>query len=425
MPVNVDKNLTLKNNTLEATYNELFYKLNKAYAWTHTIETSTNNSVGIILNNSKEISLIKSYDHLPEVYTYKGQDNGSTYNVIIDGTFYQGINLTEKYSNNFKEVNANYLIDYDGNTYSVSNGNIINNGLLINHLSRTGANTFGITKDGKLYKDINNTNPTQIGTSNTWSKISSEFTDRAVAINDGKLYGGIQFYNNQYLLSTSIFNFVDCYNDDYTYHALTSDGKLYYGQLDKPDVNTLLIENIKTIFPLSSSCVSYVITNDNKLYKVSNSSVQQINNQGLEFTSIYGDHNLTYAYGIADNKLYFITSNSIELIDDSTSYIDITGASNSNQYMFIVRIGDYYSSTSVRYTTKSANVGDRLYLNEDLESTETIIQKNNYEEIVSSSFDKVYTRNASLDKSFNNIPYETINETVSTVDFLSITKPED
>ena len=93
--------------------------------------------------------------------------------------------------------------------------------------------------------------------------------------------------------------------------------------------------------------------------------------------------------------------------------------------MFIVRIGDYYSSTSVRYTTKSANVGDRLYLNEDLESTETIIQKNNYEEIVSSSFDKVYTRNASLDKSFNNIPYETINETVSTVDFLSITKPED
>ena len=51
MPVNVDKNLTLNNNTMDASYGELFTKLNKAYAWTHTQSTSSGGTAVILVND--------------------------------------------------------------------------------------------------------------------------------------------------------------------------------------------------------------------------------------------------------------------------------------------------------------------------------------------------------------------------------------
>lgn len=49
MPINVKNNLTLENNIMDATYEDLFYKLNKAYAWTngtYTVYTTKSQLIG-------------------------------------------------------------------------------------------------------------------------------------------------------------------------------------------------------------------------------------------------------------------------------------------------------------------------------------------------------------------------------------------
>lgn len=79
MPVNVKNNLSIENNVLDATYNELFTKLNVAYAWTnstYTVYTTKTQTVG---NNIYSDTDLTVYSQITEKSSTTITDQYRTY----------------------------------------------------------------------------------------------------------------------------------------------------------------------------------------------------------------------------------------------------------------------------------------------------------------------------------------------------------
>ena len=425
MPVKIGDNLTLEDNKLSAVYKELYTKLNRAYAWTNTQSSSSDNSYGIIINDSKTFSTLIDCNQAPVLYCFLATDNynGDLY-YIIDGKLYKTKNITQVGDRvTYKKCTQTVAIDFDGNTYDASNGNIINNGLLIDYIPEVdGSQRYGITKDGYLYRNIGSTSPVKYSNLQGWSFITQDYSNGA-GICDGKLY---YLSSPEAIKYTNISNFVECYNDDSNCWGITTTGEIYYSNLSTTNISsaTPLLSNVKKFF-YKGQGGGYAATNDNNLYYVSASSAIKINSaSGLNFSKIAGGS--SYTYGIANNKLYYITSSSVEEIMSNNHYIDIVGAyaKTPSSHFYIVSMGNYVSSTETRYTVKNPTINDTLY-------QDTIPSQNNIEKIisasnsqlVSNSYNKVYNRNPYLDKSFTGIPSETQSRTVSAIDLLIATNP--
>lgn len=449
MPISIGNNLTLEKNKISGTYDDLFKKLNVACGWTNTQTTSSGGTAVVLVNDGVIISTIEC-DNINKCNCGKGLNQGNTYNcdnTVINGKLYR------YYSDIFQQYGSK-------SDYVISTGSETKN--------------FAIDTSGKLWY-INNSTETQIGDSTNWSSLGYMYNGTiSCGLNDGKIYliestgvtqkntdltnvsnlqaswngSSIQGFclNNNYLYwlnnNTSTLigennNWIDIEvstgNPEYAL-VLNSNSDLYY--VYQSNLYKLNISNVKKA--VTNGSVAICITNNDKLYYLTNLTTKYGDNycqlfnisNGLEWTDISRIHQgYNYFYGIGDEKLYKIkATSSIEQtvytqIGTESNYQKVEGyytGTTENNVIGIAWSGDAISVKHTVYTTKSPQVNDVTYSDNDLKqySTITAVGTNT----ITDEF-RTYERDITKDSSFTAIPPATIHETVSTIDFLRITNP--
>ena len=430
MPVKIGDNLQLNNNNLSALYNELYNKLNKAYAWEHTDIISSNYSAIMMKNsgNIMNIQAIKEYNTEPYLYDSGGSDSYLGY-MIINGEAYDNtLNKIGGSKSNYKEITKYYILDEDGYIYDTS-GNKINNNIIINKISlRSGTMGMGITSSGQLYLNITNTSPTLYdGGSTGWTECCNEYSGTYYALQNGVIYCVVN--QTKKIVFPNVNNFVKFYSNDNYVVGLTDDGKVYYttnGNVSTPNYN-LCYDNIMTIFPTNSGDNFIGMTYDGELYycPVSLSTVNPVFiTSGINFTSMTKSNSENF-YGIGDNKLYYIrvnsSSSSITLLDKNHYYIKIIG-NETYQVASRIETEPVIGDKKIRYTCKYSEIGDKLYVDTIPSSYETILDKTSTT-LLSSGYGLTYTRDVTLDSSFEKVLEDYRGKTLTVDDFLRITNP--
>ena len=424
MPVNVDNNLIIKNNSLEATYNELFDKLNVAYAWTHTQSTSSGGTAVLLTRGSTDILHAVECSDFMNSSIGEGADSGSYPSnlYIIDGKLYYNTSLTQiGTSTNWKETNGYYIINDIGELWVLNTSNYT---LTQKHtdktwvkLSKTHGKSYAIDSDGYLY-NVNSTTLTPVGNIAGWTDISTEYMNSNVAgICNGKVYS-IADNNSITLLDTQRSNYIHVINDDSTVGALTADGEVY---VNTKGYETPLMTNVKGIYRsvASGSLPLYLITNDNKLHFWANNVIHHIR-PDMEWSCVIGQNTNNF-YGISDGKLYYVinpTSTPIlTQIGTGTEYKTVDG----NASLILATAGENMVVTHTILTTKTPQQYDNTYIDRDL--TKYSIVQSATAIAVTDQY-RTYNRDISKDSTFTAIPPATMHETVSTVDFLRVTKSD-
>ena len=434
MPVNVDKNLTLNNNTMDASYGELFTKLNKAYAWTHTQSTSSGGTAVILVNDGDILTTMASNDidkcSCAEYDRYGGSGGYAINRVIIDGKIYQNINgtLTQRGTKtNYKQISGTIAIDDEGKLWNVSAtetqlGTESKWEIISAPYSAQPGYYCGLC-DGKIYLINGTETPTRLYSSieNVIKlKAKGSYPNGYCITDNGTLY----YLNNNiatiigsdkiwidilYLGNTSTSTNLPAY-------VKTSDGDVY--AINQTSTMTKInVDNIK------EAANGVCITTDGKMYKnITSNSPQDISN-GITWTSMTDPvSNITYAIG--DNKLYKVNTSTptYTQIGTEENYQKIDGLYKStySNNLALAWTGDAISITHTIFTTKSPQINDATYIDEDLNQYSTILSVGGT--TVSDKY-RTYTRDVTRDSSFTAIPPATIRETVSTVDFLRITNP--
>ena len=423
MPVKIGDNLTLEDNKLSAVYKELYTKLNKAYAWTHTETTSSNATIAFIKPSVQDIYNILPLSSYDKFYISRGSDNGrwgtSSY-YIIDGKLYKGLTPTQVGTDtDYKECQDSYAITTDGKLWYINNNGSrtqigTDTWLCFSPTLCDADEIYGITTSGYLYL-ISYMNPTQVGNSNGWTYIYTEHTPFK-GICNGYIYTVDR--NNCTLVSSALNNCVKIINDDSYFTVLTSDNKLY----SDDDLTTPKLTNVKDFFPaFGDGGYNYAITNDGKLYRnTGNSGNYRLIEGTMNWTCAIGHNSSQYAWGIADGKLYsFQTGTSpttFTQIGTETTYKYLNG----NMQLMLATLGEGTTISHTVYTTKHPLVGDNTYLNESLKIYSKIIESRG--NIITDMYGS-YVRDGLKDSHFIHIPGETMHETLSVIDILQATKP--
>lgn len=463
MPVNVDKNLTLKNNTMDASYDELFKKLNVAYAWTHTQTTSSGGTAVVLVNNGDILTTMECNDINKCSMSNRciTSSYSSVWNTcIIDGKIYifNGSTLRRLGEKN----------DY----VAVATSNYNNNDTKI-----------GLDSSGRLWY-ISNTE-TQIGNDSNWYNLGygEYYGDTSCALNNGKIYA-LYRDNTPEQKYTNLTNIIKMYarGDSSKYvkgYCIDSNNNLYYlnGTNSSMVSSGILWKDIcsgsyNSVIALNNNDDAYfidganvykqnisnvkkymyghhiaLITNDKKLYIAQNTTTKYGENYGayinisndIEWDDIgllaYGsNYSYWYFYGIGNGKLYkiIVTNASISAETATVSYTQIGteenyvkvegeyyGASNAN-IVAVAWTGDATSVSHTVFTTKAPQAGDEIYIDEDL-TNYSYVQTTGVGTITDQF--RTYNRDVVKDSNFTAIPSATTHETVSTIDFLRITNP--
>lgn len=456
MPVNVKNNLTLENNTMDATYYELFHKLNVAKGWTNT-QTTSSGGTAVVLVNDGDILTTMACNDINKCYCP----------------------ITNQYTDYSKLKNTAIIIN--GKIYFINNNNLVQQGSKLNYVKITENSTgfeltnnvYGIDEDGKLWY-ISNGVETQIGTSTDWEffgyNCSGNNTQYSYAINNGGIYflSGtseptrlFSSLNNVSYSSLSKNNnsnsYSGCILDGENIYKVTSNTLTLIGQdklwkyinndrsnfeivaIDSNDDayrfatnNAFLISNAKKAFMGQYDYYSIILTNDKKIYSYyrGSNSVTDISNNinWVDISTItpYGSNGFKFYAITEDGKLYSIMNDSSNTtytqIGTETNYQKVEGrnvSSNSNYYA-LAWTGDATTVTHTIFTTKEPQTNDVAYVDKDLTKYSTIQSVSGT--TVTDEY-RTYDRDVSKDTNFTAIPPATVHETVSTIDFLRITNP--
>jgi len=437
MPVNVDKNLAIKNNTLEATYNELFKKLNVAYGWTHTQTTSEGGTAVVLINNGDILTTMECND----------------INKCSGGFFCDSF--------------ENRCI-INGKAYKLENSNIVQLGTKSDY--KIISNFFGIDIDGKLWKIDSSTGiETQIGTDTTWVSLNDAYNANQISgINNGKAYfmngtsSPVQFFTD-FTHITAMSGRTN-YSPYYFYGYFIDNGYLYYVDGGSPvligtennwvslsyptstsqigiinsngdlymasgtNLYNMNLKNVKKITGCPSNSWLSILTNDGKIYFLRNynyTPIDKSNNKiWSDISPIYSSNSsgsTIYCLGISEGNLYLISNSSWTQIGTESNYQKVEGYCNGNSSSIAIAwTGDATTVSHTILTTKTPQVNDATYIDEDLTKYSTIQSTSNT--TVTDQY-RTYERDAFKDSSFTAIPPATLHETVSTVDFLRITNP--
>jgi len=218
MPVKIGDNLTLEDNKLSAVYKELYTKLNRAYAWTNTIDLSSGGSAICIngLSSSTSPNIITSLsinsgDNI-SISDYKHTETSvSIFGIIINGEIYYRPTI-----DSFIKIgnNNNYIkLAATGNVSSTS-GNY--------HI-------YAINSNGELYdinynKSTSTWSETQIGSDTDWNSFCGISGDYVGILKNKKLY---TLHNGTPTLNTTYQN----YNFDKLICMGSSSGTLPTGSI--------------------------------------------------------------------------------------------------------------------------------------------------------------------------------------------------
>lgn len=451
MPVTLGKNLEIKDNVINAKYTELFNKLNKAYAWKNTEETSAGGTAVVLYrgeimttmqapNSSKcHIGHTQNTNHEPSL----------RFHTIINGCIYT------RYNGSFIQLGTKS--DYKEVTpygYELT----------------TTDKCYAIDTSGKLWY-VNGSTETQIGTDTTWESLGdgSYHGYGCCGINNGKIYT----FNETTIKGQSYTSLTQCTKlCAYSTNNNSVDGyTLCNGYLYR------LINNTSTMIGSSNNWVKLDLrgSRDNcmalntlgELYYCSNTTVYKQNvenvidfsfepavcitsNNDMYFSSNYTSASNTWTkvfpdvswtnvvsqsyspststiniYAIGDGKLYGIKGNSLTTfvatqIGTESGYTKLEGGigsySNSNSMaLALAWTGVSTKVDHIIYTTKTPQVNDKVYKDENLTIYSTVTSKTNTS--VTDEF-RTYNRDVANDKSFTGIPGETMHETVSVIDIL-------
>ena len=449
MPVKIGDNLTLEENKLSAVYKELYTKLNKACAWTHT-ETTTSGGTASIICNGQIINTLQTSGNIifPDVNAYNS--------CIIDGKVYyvyQGNFIRIGSFENIKEIYKYYgsyaiFTDENNNIYqwttdstTSSQYRVINN--IENYDFVGGATSWGTypiyISNGKLYFH----NKTQFATTLTKCQQSflsggSATTATGFVINDGYLY----YINNSNISlvgnSNNWVKFLDgsvsgYYDVDYI--LIINRNKEIYR------INASKLSNpIKIIFPVSDNKIkkfqgTLILTTDGEIYY--NGNISSSNWTKIVSSYIWDDvsrFNDYYGYGISEGKLYSIkfssssySSPTITRIGSGTGYTKIDGMGyytssiTSNSSMAVAYTGDSLIVENTVFTTKNPISSDDAYFNTNDFTNHSTISSVTSNTITDQY--RTYTRDTSKDSSFINIPAASMHETITAIDLLAATNP--
>lgn len=443
MPVVLGENLTLEENKLSAVYKELYTKLNKAYAWTNT-QTTSSGGTAVVLYNGDVLTSIECNDI---------NSLGIVKPTVVDGRFdnkyilinnylyyYNSGQLINSNINNIKKVysgygsgsgyggacffinndNKLYRCEYYNNTFNI---NEEQTNIIISDISEI--NTAYGSKilcigNGNLYS-INSTaynslDEFLIDNSESWNKVSGGF-----AITNGYLY---HIYDNNLYLCDSNNNWVDIKlltNDNYNIIALNSNNELYkfYINDSNQDVTkTYLYNNINKFYPTHEKIVG--IINNNELFYFDGYQTLKNNDMIWSDTSYCYDN---YFFAIGDNKLYKVEISSNDFIftqiGDNSSYVKLNGLYND---LCVAWTGTSTSFSHTVYTTKKPIKNDKTYSNANNEIYSTISSVDNSLNTITDEY-RTYERDISKDSHFTEIPPASIHETVSVIDILNATNP--
>jgi len=460
MPISIGSNLEIKNNEMNATQAELFKKLNVAKAWTNTQTSSSGGTAVILVNNGDVLTTMVCNDINKCKWCHNCLPNGNYEGtaVIIDGKIYNYSNNTMNligtksdynvimYAN---DINKYFAIDDSGNLWYINCSNntetLISNSGKWTDLGLSGGILFFGINDGKLYKFTSNMAPTQICQSLTnIMKLDIYYSADNIyglCINNGYLY---HFINNEEVMIGSNNNWTDTSVNVSLWFCINNDGELFL--YDKSNPSLLLKQNLsnvkKTFGIISSNNINFCLTNDNKLFFGNRLNILNGNNygsytdisNGIEWTDISKMTNKSnYIYATGNNKLYKIyynaPGNNITYTqigeDENPSYKKVEGVCVNdveNKTLGIAWAGNSISTSHTVYTTKSPQANDKTYRNEELEIYSTVQSVGN--ETITDEY-RTYDRDVSKDTNFTAIPPATLHETVSTIDFLRITNPND
>lgn len=460
MPVNVDNNLTLKNNTIDATYGELFKKLNVAYGWTHT-QTTSSGGTAVVLVNDGDILTTEECNDINQCNIGHGimwNSSSCVVSAVINGKIY--------YYNNNTWTQLGTKTDYV----------IVTGCCSYNHVY---AYCNAIDSSGKLWY-VTSTSETQVGSDTSWTSLG--YTQSSYlptcGLNNGKIYyvDGSNTPTQAYTNLTNVTNLTALGYSNYVYGYCINNGYLYFlnnttatligNENNWKDIypwnilspyvalingnNELFysngvnaykqnVTNIKKASLAYNGSGVYCLTNDNKLYFGTNLTTIYGNNYGnyidisndIEWSDISSVGGYTYnVYAIGDDKLYKIkkTNSSLNLptytqIGTESNYKKVEGyypGSSSAYYIGLAWTGDATTVSHTVLTTKEPQANDAAYIDEDLNQYSTV--KTTTGTTITDQY-RTYDRDVSKDTSFTAIPPATVHETVSTIDFLRITNP--
>ena len=317
MPVKIGDNLTLEDNKLSAVYKELYTKLNKAYAWTNTIDLSSSGSVtcinGLVSSTSPNIITTlpnNSGDNISISDYYHGTLGTRIYGIIINGEIYYRptVNTFVKIGNN-----NNYI-----------------------HLAATGTtetsgtyHIYAINNLGELYDIVYNKSnstytETQIGTDTDWNDFCGLNGNYVGVLKNKKFY---TLYNGTPTLNTTYQN----YNFD--------------------KLMTCVSSNNATTLPSGSIALI-----DNNLYCFKTTFKQMGNMQFKDFIHV-ASYDMRYCSCAAlgyDDKWYFVT---YDTANSSNNHCDEIG---SNLLKCIV-VNPFFDYSYARHNILKITSDYKLY----------------------------------------------------------------
>ena len=434
MPVKIGDNLTIEDNKLSAVYKELYTKLNRAYAWTWNNSTSSGGTAMVFYNGSLLQTISCS-----DVNSIKIVRPGSTgfqqwyiNSAIINNTLYTYYNgtLTQRDITNAKMATCNsygsetIIVTENGELRRVSNSNTTSSSSRIGSESNwtyfpeyyTAYPPICGINNNKIYKISNSYSSTNLLNNTNFSK----FVNGLGITSEGYLYT-VNENNGTITLKDSSNIWVDIHlskDSSFYFYILNNNDELYWYYDNKL---TKILSNVKKYV------VGYygttVLTNDNKLYYVNGSNVYQIiNNNIINWFDISSPSYYTF-HAIGDGKLYYITAaNSSPVftqIGTESSFMKLEGMSSS---ILVAWTGEatYYSKTV--YTTKTPLNNDDIYSDNNLTKYSLVTQTSDSPKTITDIY-RTYERDLSKDTYFTKIPSASIHETITAIDILSATNP--
>ena len=429
MPVKIGDNLTLEDNKLSAVYKELYTKLNKAYAWTSTSTTSSGGTA-VLLTPSNEIKkLIECPDinsiNMGDGSSIDGSGNRTELFIINNDVYGFGDIPKRTETNNLKQVqySSNYVIDKNGYLYFLPS---ISASTTNWTLSKVGtSNTWQkFTKgdvnyaycvalnNGEIYR-ISSTTETKLDVGSGYEDISGVGYN-VYALKNGCIYHGYMNYTNPTLtLVSEINNFIKMWCPYNYINAITDNLELYY-------ISGSSVVKVCNLFSVNDIIKGTLLVSNGKLYRLSSTQ------QSASITLINSSLNWTDcspSYAIGDGKLYYVSGNTLTQVGTNTNYVKLfSPASRRNDQLVeaIAWTGESVTDTHTVYTSRTQEVGDNLYSDINLTVYSTLNSKSN-NTITDSS--RTYTKDNTKNTSFNKIPLTTVRETVSVLDLLNATNP--
>lgn len=420
MPVILGDNLTLEDNKLSAVYKELYTKLNKAYAWTYERDTSSGGTC-VLFGNDNIVSTFECpeisncYASIPQAYmTSKNQ-------VIINGIIYDRYGNQKGNKTDWKFIDNydNYCIDSQGKLYKNFTSSSPYGDLIYTKVS----GNYAIS-DGKLYY-ISGSTPVQVGNENTWTNISCGSYN--YGISNGYLYSLNS--TNLTLLGTEnnwVKFFTGAPASGYNI-VLNSNNEAYL--INGNNLSSTYTNNVKKIITLCTwSGTNIVLKNNGKIYKSSSYSnfiLTEINSNINSWTDICGTVTSSTTstnkfYAIGDGKLYICnvssSSPTFTQIGVESNYQKIDGCYECS----IGWTGEATHMSQTILTTKNPISGDKTYSNENLTEYSTIQSATG---VTITDQYRTYNRDGSKDSFFTKIPPASIHETITTIDILRATNP--